>query len=85
MEPANELPNGLYYEKARRRYRVRLYKNGEVIHRSYHRCYNRAVDTLCKAREAAERFVPTATKPKAPTLDNLLHSLLPTTPPSLTS
>ena len=30
------LPPGVWYEATRKRYRVRLYKEGEVFHLSYH-------------------------------------------------
>lgn len=41
----NELPRGVYYEAARKRYRVRIYKNKRVVHLSYHKRLNDALNT----------------------------------------
>ena len=56
------LPPGIWYEPARKRYRVRLYRKSVVFHRSYHktlteakRAYNTA---LAEVRMARRRFTP---------------------------
>jgi hypothetical protein len=68
---------GVYYEEARGRWRVRLYKDGKVIHRSYHPTEEEAWNTWINAKrtQAQTRFEP----PKIvdnPTLANLLDALL---------
>lgn len=40
---------GLYFEKARQRWRARLYHQGRVVHRSYHRTREDAEQTLARA------------------------------------
>jgi|LWDU01.1.fsa_nt_gi hypothetical protein len=46
----NLIERGIWYEETRKRYRVRLYKKGEVIHLSYHAKYEQALLALNKAR-----------------------------------
>ena len=64
---------GIWFEENRNRYRVRLYKNGKVVHRSYHTTYEAAESALrdaLRTRHAAEPEQPRTTLPL--TLDNLL-------------
>jgi hypothetical protein len=42
----NELPLGIWYEESRSRFRVRMYRNREVIHLSYHKTRKDAETTL---------------------------------------
>ena len=64
---------GIWFEENRNRYRVRLYKNGKVAHRSYHNTYEAAESALrdaLRTRHTAEPEQPRTTLPL--TLDNLL-------------
>ena len=64
---------GIWFEENRNRYRVRLYKNGKVAHRSYHNTYEEAESALrdaMRTRHTAEPEQPRTTLPL--TLDNLL-------------
>ena len=64
---------GIWFEENRNRYRVRLYKNGKVVHRSYHTTYEAAESALrdaLRTRHSAEPEQPRTTLPL--TLDNLL-------------
>jgi len=38
------IPKGIYFEKAKKRWRVRLYKNGVVIFRAYFKDFNQAYE-----------------------------------------
>lgn len=42
---------GVWYEQKRKRWRVRLYHNNEVVHRSYHRSEAEANAALDDARQ----------------------------------
>ena len=39
------MARGVWFEETRGRYRVRLYYNGHVIHRSYHKDEEEAIET----------------------------------------
>ena len=38
-----EVPKGIWYEEARSRWRVKLFCDGELFHRSYHHSFNDAL------------------------------------------
>jgi len=57
---------GIWYEEARKRYRVRLYKGKKVFHLSYHADYDRALSTYNKVKTLPD---------KAGTLDTLCQQL----------
>ncbi len=46
----NSLPKGIYFEPLRNRYRVRLYKAGRIIHRSYHKDLEAAEEAYGSAK-----------------------------------
>lgn len=52
------LPKGIYYERSRSRYRVRVYKFGNVVHCSYHRDIDLAVDALHDAKAERDNLEP---------------------------
>lgn len=56
------LPPGVWFEKSRNRYRVRLYFKSQPIHLSYHRTLREALDalSLAKRRQHNKRH-PTCT------------------------
>jgi len=45
---------GIWYEKKRDRYRVRLYRDGELLERSYHRSYEAALAAWERAQSASK-------------------------------
>lgn len=47
-----DLPKGIYFEKQRNRYRVRLYKYRHVVWRSYHNTLHEALNAWAKAVSA---------------------------------
>lgn len=50
---------GIWYEKGRSRWRVKLVRNGELQHRSYHRSYKDALLAYKQAmKEIARRPLP---------------------------
>jgi len=51
------MPNGLYYEHARNRWRVRLYYQQRMVWRSYHYCREEAEKALSKAQEYRLKLV----------------------------
>jgi hypothetical protein len=68
---------GVYYEEARNRWRVRLYKDGRVIHRSYHPTEEEAWTTWINAkRKQAETKIGPPKIVEKPTISNLLDALL---------
>ena len=70
------LPLGIYYEPARGRYRVRLYKFSKVTHCTYHTSLKEAKAALAAALEHREGVIePTPHGPLVTTLQNLLHIL----------
>jgi len=71
-----DLPLGIYFERARRRYRVRLHRYNKVVHCSYHK----SLENAKKALEIATAFrielsEPAKHRATAPTVQNLLGSL----------
>lgn len=59
---------GIWYEKSRDRWRVKLYRSGELIERSYHKTYELAFeawknakasdkDVIAHEREVINRFL----------------------------
>lgn len=46
----NELPPGIWFEERRKRYRVRVYRRGRVIHRSYHQNVTDALREYVRAK-----------------------------------
>lgn len=50
------LPKGIYFEADRNRFRVRLYLQQQVVHRSYHRDLRDAIDALRRARDEREEL-----------------------------
>ena len=43
MEQSSNIPKGIWYEKERNRWRVKLVADGILLHRSYHREYSDAL------------------------------------------
>lgn len=55
------LPRGIYFERARGRYRVRLYRRSKAVYLSYHPTLEEAVAALAQARAAIKRMGPDPT------------------------
>lgn len=47
-----KLPRGIWYEKNKQRYRLRIQRNYIVMHRSYHRSIESAIQTLEMYKES---------------------------------
>ena len=77
------LPRGIFFEKKRNRFRVRLYKKGVVIHRSYHHSLKEALVIYNQVAPLARKYTPPTITPRPPTLQNLFSSLLPCQRPML--
>lgn len=43
-----QLPKGLFFDPKRNRYRVRLYRGAEIVHLSYHKTLDEALDLYKK-------------------------------------
>ena len=52
-----QLPLGIWYESSRNRYRVRLYRNREVTHLSYHKTQKDAELTLKSLKTNSENTI----------------------------
>ena len=73
----SDLPRGIYYEAARKRYRVRVYKFSKVTHRSYHRDLPTALLALEAALEHRDGVQPPKKKVAAvASVKNLLGDLI---------
>lgn len=71
-----DLPTGIYYERGRDRYRVRLHKYGKVVHRSYHESLQSALDALDLALAIRSEIArPAPKKEQLLTTENLLAEL----------
>ena len=46
-----KLPKGIYYERSKHRWRVRLYKAGTVVHLSYYKSFPEALENYQKAKD----------------------------------
>jgi len=51
-----EVPKGIWYEETRNRWRVKLFCDGELFHRSYHHTFNEAL--LVWRAEKKKMIVP---------------------------
>lgn len=62
---------GLWYEKARKRWRVRLYKDNRVTHLSYHEKESAARRMLERAKTARKTIKPAAAYDLSSPVDQL--------------
>ena len=51
MDLEGTCPKGIWFEKNRNRWRVKLFCDGILFHRSYHRSYNEALSAWRKAKK----------------------------------
>lgn len=70
-----KLPKGIWYEKSRGRYRVRVYSANKVYHLSYHRSLNEAKHTLRKVLDLKQEAEYQCCSIDSTTTQNLLKSL----------
>ena len=70
-----QAPKGIYFEAARQRWRVRLYKQGEVIHLSYHRSIEDAMEGWLSAKVRQQHAVRRRFIPRTNDLSGLLQTL----------
>ena len=57
------LPRGIFYERERKRFRVRLYRRSHVVWRSYHFQLDEALKALSSALEVQSAWTPTIEPP----------------------
>jgi hypothetical protein len=57
IETATKLPRGVWFERNRNRYRVRIYKNKQVFHISYHRTLGEALSIFNRIKNLPEHPV----------------------------
>ena len=69
----NEPPVGIYYDKQRTRWRVRLYKQREVVHLSYHPNYQLAHVAWELAIKERDLYEPRELIPIPPTFFGLIN------------
>lgn len=65
-------PTGIYFDKQRNRWRVRLYKQREVVHLSYHPNYQQALATWELAIKERTLYEPRKLIPIQPTFYGLI-------------
>ena len=72
---ADETTNfkGIWFEKQRTRWRVRLYYKGHIFHLSYHTDYRDAIETLVTIREQLTHTAETMRKREAARRSIVLH------------
>jgi hypothetical protein len=58
MGQPTDIPKGIWYEKGRNRWRVKLVRDRVLIHRSYHREYDEALSAWTQATNNIVREVP---------------------------
>ena len=76
MPPENqrsETTTGIYYDRQRNRWRVRLYKQREVVHLSYHPNYQAAYTTWELALKERDHYHPRELIPIPPTYYGLIE------------
>lgn len=56
MVPTKPYPKGIWYEKARNRWRVKLVADGILLHRSYHKYYEDAYTAWLTVKQAPRPF-----------------------------
>ena len=72
----NDIPPGIFFEKARQRFRVRLYRQEVVVWRSYHRTLDDALRALDLARQIQDDWpAPTEAPETACTVPQKLTDL----------
>lgn len=67
-----EIPVGIYFDRQRNRWRVRLYKQREVVHLSYHPNYQLAYARWELAIKERDAYEPRELIPIPPTLSGLI-------------
>ena len=65
-----DIPRGITYEKGRKRWRVKLVKNGVLLHRSYHREFQAAYDAWLVVKLSTPR--PELVPPKPSPINQFL-------------
>ena len=65
------IPKGIYYESSKRRWRVRLYKAGTVVHLAYHKSYELARSSYDEAKAIQKE----STQQKLEQMDLSTHSV----------
>lgn len=69
MEQNGDIPKGIWYEKERRRWRVKLVSDGVLLHRSYHKNYSDALEAW---QDTKRKMVYPRPVPKASLINQFL-------------
>jgi len=65
-------PAGIFFDKERQRWRVRLYKQRRVVHLTYHPSYQKALEQYQVAIKEREEYQPREKVPLPPTFIGLI-------------
>lgn len=69
MEQDGDIPKGIWYEKERDRWRVKLVADGILLHRSYHREYS---DALVAWQDTKNNMVRPRPRPEPSLINQFL-------------
>jgi len=72
-----EVPVGIWYEKKRDRWRVKLFYNGVLVHRSYHKVYDDALNAWKIAKKKMIKPRPMLPIAEASLINKFLYQPLP--------
>lgn len=79
MNQLVKLPRGIFYDSKRRRYRVRVHIKSKVVHLSYHRTYEEALEAFKEAKHQqfeVRRMPPPDTSTPQGMIDALVNNRL---------
>lgn len=79
-DPTSALPKGIFYETARKRFRVRLYKFGRVVYQTYHRYLAEALASLDRGMGRRVHLERDTTKKQGACVTSILAGLMPKSP-----
>lgn len=72
MDLSEGIPKGIWYEKKRRRWRVKLVFEGVLLHRSYHKEYADALAAWVKTKKSMVRPRPLIPIPESSLINRYL-------------
>ncbi len=77
MDHTIVIPRGIWYEKERDRWRVKLIHEGALLHRSYHKVYDDALKAWKQAKKSIVRPKPQLPIPESSIINQFLCRPLP--------
>ncbi len=72
MVVPQEIPKGIWYEKARDRWRVKLVHDGVLLHRNYYKTYELAYDAWLDTKKKMVRPKPLIPIPESSLINRFL-------------